>query len=146
MKNIIRFFPLVILCAYIVFKVRASDDVAPPVYTPTAAQQVQLQEVQATLEDYPTASEELSKMFEGLAIVIQADSRVLKTTSDVRATHQNAGSLAVQVGQVPRIPGYSAAVDKFLNANIGVENVPVDAAKRAQIVEAFKALGWATKK
>ncbi len=146
MKNIIRFFPLVILCAYIVFKVRASEDVAPPVYTPTAAQQVQLQEVQAALADYPTASEELSKMFEGLAIVIQADSRVLKTTSDVRATHQNAGALAVQVGQVPRIPGYSAAVDKFLNANIGVENVPVDAAKRAQIVEAFKALGWATKK
>lgn len=148
MTKILRFLPVLLLAAYLAVKLFPLFNFTPDdgTYVPTPPQKAQLQEVKAVLAAYPDASEDLSHMFNGLALVVNSDSVILKTTGDVRRTHQNAGALAVQVGEIPRIPGYVEAVDRFLNADIGSDNVPLDAVKRKQVVDAFKALSWATHK
>jgi len=146
MSGLFRFLPTVLLVLYLIFKFMPSLPLSPGEYSPTPQQKAQLQEVKAVLAAYPDASEDLSHMFNGLALVVNSDSAILKTTGDVRRTHQNAGALAIQVSEIPRIPGYAEAVDSFLNADIGADNVPLDAVKRKQVVDAFKALNWATQK
>ena len=146
MSGLFRFLPTVLLVLYLIFKFMPSLPVSPDEYSPTPQQRAQLQEVKAVLAAYPQASENFSNMFNGLALVVDRDAVILKTTADVRRVHQNAGALAVQVGEIPVIPGYAAAVDRFLNADIGSENVPLDAVKRQQVANAFKALNWATQK
>ena len=44
---------------------------------------------------------------------------------------------------VGKYPGFGSAKDKVLEETIGLENVPLDADKRAKVVAAFKAVAWA---
>ena len=90
------------------------------------------------------AAKQFTNLYYGLALVVGADEVVLETTGDVRRAHENAGALAIQAGEIPRIPGYAKAVNDYLTAEIGKDNVPLDPAKRKQIVDAFKGLAWAT--
>ena len=77
-------------------------------------------------------------------MVVGTDEVILKTTEDVRKAHENAGALAIQAGEIPRIPGYAEAVNNFIVSVVGRDNVPLDPSKRKQIIDAFKALAWAT--
>jgi len=146
----VRYTPLVALAMYLVFKLvpilsNLPDGPEPNVYTPTPTQQAQLLPVQKVLETYPDAREELGNMFYGLSTVIENDRRIFKTTRDVRDTHERAGALAVQTGQIPKIPGYPEAVGHFIELQVGNENVPLTDEMRSRIVDTFQALGWATK-
>ncbi len=146
MSNVIRFAPLVALVIYGVskFSVYVNEPDRPPAYTPTTIQQQQLAPVQQALSEYPAARENLGSMYGAFSTVISADQKIIRTTAEVRQAHTNAGVLAVQAGEIPAIPGLPNAVNKFLEFQIGVENVPITPDKRSQIADAFKALEWAT--
>jgi len=148
-SKVFRFLPVILLLGYITIKitlyVRADIIPAPPHFVPTSAQKMRLIPVQESLQNHPQAAENFSNLFTGLSLVVEADQKILRTTEDVRRTHQNAGALAVQVGEVPHLPGFTEAVNAFLKSEIGTENIPLDTAKRDQIGEAFRALSWAAK-
>ena len=146
MSKLFRFGPLVILILYGVskFSVYINEPDDTPAYVPTPAQQQQLVSVQQVLSGYPEAKRDLGNMYSAFSTVVEADQKVIRTTLDVRQAHSNAGVLAVQAGEIPPVPGLPAEVNKFLESQIGSENVPVTPEKRAQIVDAFNALEWAT--
>ena len=146
MSNFVRFIPATLLVLYLAAKVAPylQKENTDPTYTPTAQQQVQLAPVSASLKLHPEAANDFESLYYGMALVVGADEVILKTTGDVRRAHENAGALAVQAGEIPRIPGYAEAVNNFIVAEVGRDNVPLDAVKRKQIVDTFKALAWAT--
>jgi len=148
MNKFLRFIPLLLLLAYLSVKITVyvNTDDAPtiPPFAPTPTQKAHLFLVQESLKNHPEAASNFSNLFKGLSLVVAKDQTILRTTGDVRRTHQNAGALAIQVGEVPPIPGFSEAVNVFLEGEIGNDNVPLDNAKRNQISEAFRALSWAT--
>lgn len=82
-----------------------------------------------SLEDYPEAGKQFRYLYYGLALIVGADEVILRTTDDVRQAHENAGALAIQAGEIPRIPGYANAVNDFLTEEIGRDNVPLDSQK-----------------
>jgi len=147
MSKVFRFVPAVLLILYLVVKVSPhipKPNPGPGDYEPTKAQKIMLEPIQESLEDYPGAAEKFSNLYYGMALVVGTDEVILKTTGEVRMAHENAGALAIQAGEIPRIPGYAKAVNDFLSEEAGRDNVPLDAQKRKQIVEAFEALRWAT--
>lgn len=146
MSNFVRFIPATLLVLYLAAKVAPylQKENTDPAYTPTAQQQVLLAPVSASLKPHPEAANDFESLYYGMALVVGADEVILKTTGDVRRAHENAGALAVQAGEIPRIPGYAEAVNNFIVAEVGRDNVPLDAVKRKQIVDTFKALAWAT--
>ena len=147
MAKFFRFAPLVALVFYVAIKVALILNEPPtpatPDFTPTADQQQQLIAVQNALADYPQARESIGDLYGAFSTVIAADDRIVKTTSDVRDAHLNAGILAVQAGEIPRVPNLAVAVNQFLKSQIGDDNVPLSDEKRDQVVDAFNALEWA---
>tara|TARA_R110002020_G_scaffold251314_1_gene465211 strand:- start:602 stop:1048 length:447 start_codon:yes stop_codon:yes gene_type:complete len=146
MSSFLRFIPATLLVLYLAAKVAPylQEENIDPSYTPTAQQQVMLAPVSASLKPYPEAANDFASLYYGMALVVGADEVILKTTGDVRLSHENAGALAIQAGEIPRIPGYAEAVNNFIVAEVGRDNVPLDAVKRKQIIDTFKALAWAT--
>tara|TARA_X000001036_G_scaffold356727_1_gene338830 strand:- start:445 stop:915 length:471 start_codon:yes stop_codon:yes gene_type:complete len=150
-KKAVRYSPVIALVMYLIFKLVPLLSNLPdgtdtdPAYVPTSAQQQELGPVIEVLAKHPEAKPELGKLFFGLETVIGSDRKILTNTQDVRNTHQQAGALAVQAGQIPFIPGYNVAVDKYITLQIGDEVVPLNDANRAQVVDVFKSLGWATR-
>jgi hypothetical protein len=131
-KKAVRYSPLLALVMYLIFKIvpllsNLPDGTGPdPDYVPTSAQQEQLAPVIQVLTPYPDAKSDLESLFFGLETVIGSDRRIIKNTKDVRRTHQQAGALAVQSGQIPFIPGYSESVDQYITLQIGQDNVPIN--------------------
>ena len=147
MSSYVRFLPVVLLAFYLLFKIApyiSRPDSGPDGFEPTSSQQEQLEEVTESLEGHSDAAKQFGSLYFGMALVVESDELILRTTDDVRRAHENAGALAIQAGEIPRIPGYAKAVNDFLAKEIGVDNVPLDARKRKQIAEAFRALVWAT--
>jgi hypothetical protein len=146
MSSFVRFIPATLLVLYLAAKVAPyiQNESIDNSYKPSADQQVLLGPVSAALKLHPQAADDFESLYYGLALVVGADEVILKTTEDVRQAHENAGALAIQAGEIPRIPGYAEAVNNFLTSEVGRDNVPLDTQKRKQIVEAFKALAWAT--
>ena len=146
MSNFVRFVPATLLVLYLAAKVAPyiQKDTIDNTYKPTAEQQVLLAPISASLKKHPEAASDFESLYYALALVVGTDEVILKTTDDVRRTHENAGALAIQAGEIPRIPGYAKAVNDFIVSEVGVDNVPLDPEKRKQIIDTFKALAWAT--
>ena len=145
MGKIFRYAPAVLLILYLVFKIAphlSTGDTNE--YEPTTSQKRQLEPVVDLLADHPEAAKQFQGLYFGMALVVGADEVILRTTEDVRKAHENAGALAIQAGEIERIPGYAKVVNEFLIEEIGRDNVPLDSQKRKQIIDAFKALAWAT--
>ncbi len=146
MSSFLRFVPATILILYLAAKVAPylQEENTDPSYAPTEQQKVLLAPVSALLKAHPEYAKDFESLYYGLALVVGSDEVILRTTGDVRQAHENAGALAIQAGEIPRIPGYADAVNSFIVAEVGRDNVPLDAAKRKQIIGTFKALAWAT--
>ena len=146
MSSFVRFIPATLLVLYLAAKVAPyiQKDTVDKRYKPTAEQQVLLGPVSAALRPHPQAASDFESLYYGLALVVGTDEVILRTTGDVRKAHENAGALAIQAGEIPRIPGYAKAVNDFITAQVGRDNVPLDPEKRKQIIGTFKALAWAT--
>lgn len=146
MSSAVRFVPLVALLIYLAFKVVPHVQAPEPdVYEPSKSEQALLKPVMDAVEGNDRAAEQLGNLYRGIAIVVGSDRVILNTTDDVRRAHENAGALAVQAGEIPRIDGYAESVNEYLAEQIGTDNVPLDKKKRQEIVEAFRGLEWAMK-
>ena len=145
MSNFLRFVPATLLVLYLAAKVvpYIQKDTVDNSYEPTAEQKVLLGPVSASMKQYPEAVKDFESLYYGIALVVGSDEVVIKTTDEVRRVHENAGALAIQAGEIPRIPGYAEAVNKFISFQVGDDNVPLDIEKKKQIIDAFKALAWA---
>jgi hypothetical protein len=101
--------------------------------------------VVAILKDHPEDGRNLAAFYEAIADVIARDQgKVVQTVAQVRELNRRAGLLMFQkTGIEGKYPGLATAIDKVLEDRIGLDDVPVDAAKRAAAIEAFKALSWA---
>jgi len=146
MNNFVRFVPATLLVLYLIAKAAPylQKENIDNSYEPTASQKVLLGPVSASLKSSPGAAKDFECLYYGLALVVGADEVILRTTGDVREAHENAGALAIQAGEIPRIPGYAEAVNKFISSELGNDNVPLDTATRKKIIDTFKALAWAT--
>ena len=146
MSNFVRFIPATLLVLYLSAKVvpYIQKETVDNSYSPTAEQKVLLGPVSSSLKSHPEAASDFESLYYGMALVVGADDVILRTTEDVRQAHENAGALAIQAGEIPRIPGYAKAVNDFIVSQVGQDNVPLDNNKRKQIVDTFKALAWAT--
>ena len=146
MSSFVRFIPASLLVLYLAAKVvpYIQKDTIDNSYEPTSEQKVLLGPVSASIKSYPEAAKNFESLYYGIALVVGTDEVILKTTDDVRRAHENAGALAIQAGEIPRVPGYAEAVNKFIVSQVGSDNVPLDTLKRKQIIDTFKALAWAT--
>ena len=146
MSKYFRFVPVVLLSLYLLSKIgpyiKTPD--GPNGYEPTASQKELLYPIINSLKEYPDAATDFGNLSNGLALVVESEEVILKTTDDVRRAHENAGALAIQAGEIPRIPSYARNVNDFITSEVGNENVPLDGDKKKKIIEAFKALSWAT--
>jgi len=141
-----RFLPLVLLVAFVGYKyLIPKPQPTAPSWQPTAVQQSAVQPVKAILSVNPEAAAELEKMYWAVAEVVESDTRVLKSTADVRQAYNAAGSLAVQHGELPLVSGLPEATDAYLTETIGNKVEPLTAGKRAAVVDAFRTLAWAAK-
>lgn len=140
-----RFLPLVLLLAFVGYKYLPKPQPTAPSWQPTAAQQAAVQPVEAILSANPEAAAELEKMYWAVAQVVESDTRVLKSTADVRQAYNAAGSLAVQRGELPLVSGLPEATDAYLTETIGNRVEPLTPEKRSVVVGAFKTLAWASK-
>ena len=145
MGKLFRFLPAVLLALYLIVKLAPHlNTVDKSEYEPTNSQKRSLADVSDALDGYPDAALQFGELYKGLALVVESDDVILRTTDDVRRAHENAGAIAIQAGEIPRIPGYAKAVNDFISLEVGRDNVPLDPEKRKQLIETFKALGWAT--
>ena len=146
MTNLIRFAPAALLVVYLAVKLAPHIQSVKPDggYEPTDSQKELLAPVSDALAGNPSAAKNFEDLYYGMALVVGTDRVILKTTDDVRRAHENAGAIAIQAGEIARIPGYAKAVNDFLSEQIGTDNIPLDDEKRKQIIDAFKALAWAT--
>ena len=146
MSNFVRFIPATLLVLYLAAKVAPylQEGTIDNSFQPTADQQVLLGPVSSALRKNPSAAKDFESLYYGIALVVGSDNFILKTTDEVRRVHENAGALAVQAGEIPVIPGYAEAVNNFIKSQLGTDNVPIDASKKKQIIDTFKALAWAT--
>lgn len=146
MSKFIRFIPATLLVLYLAAKVvpYIQKDTVDNSYEPTAEQKVLLGPVTSALRQNPSAAQDFESLYYGIALVVGSDEVVIKTTDEVRRVHENAGALAIQAGEIPRIPGYAEAVNNFIKSQLGTDNVPLDLNKKKQIIDTFKALAWAT--
>ena len=123
MSKYMRFVPVVLLACYLLFKIVPHiprPDSAPDGYEPTSSQQRLLEPVQDAVAGDSEAAKQFTNLYYGLALVVGADEVVLETTGDVRRAHENAGALAIQAGEIPRIPGYAKAVNDYLTSEVGM--------------------------
>ena len=146
MSSFVRFIPATLLVLYLAAKVAPyiQKDTVDNSYKPSDSQKELLAAVTEALKSHPQAARDFESLYYGMALVVGTDEVILRTTEDVRKAHENAGALAIQAGEIPRIPGYAKAVNDFITAQVGRDNVPLDPKKRKQIIDTFKALAWAT--
>ena len=85
-----------------------------------------------------------ASFFLEFAGVVERDTGVIPSTGVLREGFILAEKLMLQrTKMVGKYPGFGSAKDKVLEETIGLENVPLDADKRAKVVAAFKAVAWA---
>jgi hypothetical protein len=72
------------------------------------------------------------------------DTKVIKTTDQLRQTNINAGTIAFQnTGMKSRYPGLGQAIDKALADKLGLDIVELTDLKRKDAIDIFTAIAWA---
>jgi hypothetical protein len=110
-----------------------------------AATRAAVAPVGAKLANHKEDGRRLASFYAGLADVIARDQgKIVATTAHLRELHRRAGLLMFQqTGIAGKYPGLAEAINKVLADRVGLENVPLDAAKQKAAVEAFRAIAWA---
>lgn len=87
----------------------------------------------------------LARFYLALADVVRRDrGRVIATTADLRELNRRAGLLAFQKTElVGKYPGLAEAIDGALAELVGLDDVPLDEAKRTRAIAALEAIAWA---
>lgn len=98
--------------------------------------------VTRALSGQPAVAAKARDLYAAMADVIERDSTVITSTAALRTFHQNATRLMNQGAGTP-VPGMSEAVSAVIADELGVDAVPLDAAKRAKAVQTFRQLSAA---
>ena len=122
-----------------------ADRPEPNANAPDAATRAIVANVREILTGHQEDGQRLAAFYLALADVVERDAgQVLRDVADVREANRRAGLLMFQrTGVQGKYPGLSAAVESALTELIGLDNVPLDEAKRKNVVAAFRALAWA---
>jgi hypothetical protein len=120
-----------------------SAPAVPDSPAPDAALQVAVSPVKAIKVD-SVDGRRLAGFYSALADVVSRDTETISTMKALREVNARAGALCFQqTGIAGKYPGLADAIDKVLAARLGLDNVALDAAKRAEAVATLKALAWA---
>ena len=116
--------------------------VEPDKAPPSAEMQGFVAPIKAIATGKPTAAK-LGHWYRDAASVIRTDTRVA-TTEVARQWLINTDAGAITGTDVAgSLPGFGAAKDKAIADAMGLDNVPLDAAKRTRLADVLDAIGWA---
>jgi hypothetical protein len=101
--------------------------------------------VSEKLAGHAEDGDRLAAFYLAMTDVLRRDQgRVVENTAQLRELHRRAGLLMFQqTALVGKYPGLAESIDKILADHIGLDNVPLDAAKQKAAVDAFQAIAWA---
>lgn len=112
---------------------------APP--QPTTPLAVEMKALAIEIE--PVSLPELAVFYRDFADVVRrdAESKIIRTTGDLREAHSRAGRLAFQkTGMQEKTPGLGDKIDSVLAKGIGLPNVALTPPLRERAVAVFDAL------
>ena len=117
----------------------------PNANVPDAATRAAVANVREILANHQEDGKQIAAFYRALADVVERDAgQVLRDLADVREANRRAGLLMFQRTNLPgKYRGLSAAIESALAELVGLDNVPLDEAKRKTVVAAFRALAWA---
>jgi hypothetical protein len=117
----------------------------PNARVPDAPTQAAVANVREILANHQADGKQIAAFYRALADVIERDAgQVLRDVADVREANRRAGLLMFQRTALQgKYPGLSDAIESALTELVGLDNVPLDEAKRKTVVAAFRALAWA---
>jgi hypothetical protein len=117
----------------------------PNGHVPDAATRAAVANVREILANHQEDGQQIAAFYRALADVVERDAgQVLRDVADVREANRRAGLLMFQrTGVQGKYPGLSDAIESALAELVGLDNVPLDEAKRKNVVAAFRALAWA---
>ena len=96
--------------------------------------------IKATLASHPTQAKQLGGFYGAWAKAIEG-SEALKTTGQFRTAHGAAlQAFTAAAGYDRSAPSVGSQIDAFLKSELGPEDKPLDAATKAKLVGALKAL------
>ena len=112
---------------------------------PDAATRAIVANVREILSGHQEDGKRLATFYLALADVIQRDAgQVIRDMADVREVNRRAGLLMFQQTDLQgKYPGLSDAIESALNQLVGMDNTPLDEAKRKSVLAAFRAVAWA---
>lgn len=118
---------------------------APAPNRPSDAMVSAVAPVTTLLKGQTEDGRKLAAFYSAVADVIARDQgKVVQTTAQLREVNRRAGLLMFQkTGIEGKYPGLAEAIDKVLADRIGLDSVPLDAAKQTTAIETFQALAWA---
>lgn len=95
----------------------------------------------AALSGHADTARELARVWSQIALVIERGFG--KTTPAVRQLHIDTAKYTTFGQLAGAVPGLGTAVDAYLEKTVGLEGAVIDAARRAQLTAAFRALASA---
>ena len=112
---------------------------------PDAATRAIVANVREILSGHQEDGKRLAAFYLALADVIQRDAgQVIRDMADVREVNRRAGLLMFQQTDLQgKYPGLGDAIEAALAQLVGMDNAPLDDAKRKTVIAAFRAIAWA---
>jgi hypothetical protein len=84
-----------------------------------------------------------AQFYVDFADVVDRDTDIIKTTGAIRKGFIHAETLMLQRTElVGKYPGFGAAKDTILEAQLGLEDVQLSPEKRKKAVDTFRAIAW----
>ena len=91
----------------------------------------------------PVDATTAAQFYVDFADVVARDTDIIKTTGVVRSGFIRAETLMLQRTElVGKYPGFGAAKDKILEAQLGLDDVQLSSEKRKKVVDTFRAIAW----
>jgi hypothetical protein len=117
---------------------------APSAPTVPANLQAAAEPIKAIAAKNPAIAKDLGQRYLGFADVVRRDDGKIRTTEQVRSFLIDADALAIRgTPIVGSLTGFGAAKDAVVKTAIGMEPVPMDAAKRVALADALTAVSVA---
>lgn len=110
---------------------------------PSAEMRTLVAPVAALRAKNPEAATKTAALYRSAADVVRRDDSKIKTTGQFRTSKIAADALYAAKTPLVGALGSGPAVDAAIAGAIGLEDVPLDATKRARLAEVLDAIAWA---
>lgn len=134
---------IIVACLALVFWPQLKGMVPlEPVAAPTAELQTLVSPVTDALDK--TGGPIIAAFYRQFAEVVARDKTVLASTKQFREGHRRAARLMFKDSELAgKYPGVDGAISNAIAGHVGLDNAPIDEAKRMRIVEVLNAVSWA---